>query len=92
VTIASPHACLVTEPNLLRPRKGSHSARRRYDPLGAVTVTGALAVLVCAISQAPAIGWTSIRTLALLAASAAMLAGFVVLETRMFGVGSGQQG
>jgi len=55
-------------------------------------VTGALAVLVCAISQAPAIGWTSIRTLALLAASAAMLAGFVVLETRMFGVGSWQQG
>jgi hypothetical protein len=85
VTIASPHACLVTEPNLLRPRKESHSARRRYDPLGAVTVTGALAVLVYAISQAPAIGWTHIRTLA-------MLVGFVVLETRMFGVGSGQQG
>ncbi len=58
------------------------SARRRYDPLGAVTVTGALVVLVYAISQAPTVGWTAIRTLALLAASAALLAGFLVLETR----------
>src|SRR5947209_16296183 len=43
------------------------SARRRYDPLGAVTVTGALVILVYAISQAPAVGWTAPRTLALLA-------------------------
>ena len=57
-------------------------ARRRYDPLGAVTVTGALVVLVYAISQAPAVGWTATRTLALLAASAALLAGFLVIETR----------
>jgi EmrB/QacA subfamily drug resistance transporter len=56
--------------------------RRRYDALGAVTVTGALVMLVYAISQAPTIGWTAIRTLALLAASAALLAGFVVIETR----------
>jgi MFS family permease len=58
------------------------SARRRYDPLGAVTVTGALVILVYAISQAPAAGWTAARTLALLAASAALLAGFLVIETR----------
>jgi len=58
------------------------SARRRYDVLGAVTVTGSLVMLVYAISQAPTVGWTAIRTLALLAASAALLAGFLVLETR----------
>jgi MFS family permease len=58
------------------------SARRRYDVLGAVTVTGALVMLVYAISQAPTVGWTAIRTLALLAASAALLAGFLVLEIR----------
>ena len=57
-------------------------ARRRYDPLGAITVTGALLMLVYAISQAPAVGWTATRTLALLAASAALLAGFLVIETR----------
>ena len=58
------------------------SAHRRYDLLGAVTVTGALVMLVYAISQAPTVGWTAVRTLALLAASAALLAGFLVLETR----------
>ena len=57
-------------------------ARRSYDAPGAVTVTGALVMLVYAISQAPTAGWTAIRTLALLAASAALLAAFVVIETR----------
>jgi EmrB/QacA subfamily drug resistance transporter len=59
-----------------------HNARRSYDVLGAVTVTGALVMLVYAISQAPTVGWTATRTLALLAASAALLAAFLVLETR----------
>jgi MFS family permease len=58
------------------------SARRSYDPLGAITVTGALVILVYAISQAPTVGWAATRTLAMLAASAALLAGFLVLETR----------
>jgi EmrB/QacA subfamily drug resistance transporter len=64
------------------PESRLRSARRRYDVLGAITVTGALVVLVYAISQAPAVGWTAARTLALLAASAALLAGFLVIETR----------
>src|SRR5260221_668362 len=52
------------------------------DPPRAITVTGALVVLVYAISQASTVGWTAIRTLALLAAAAALLAGFLVVETR----------
>jgi EmrB/QacA subfamily drug resistance transporter len=64
------------------PESRLHSVRRRYDVAGAVTVTGALVMLVYAISQAPTVGWTAVRTLALLAASAALLAGFLVLETR----------
>src|SRR5580693_9070888 len=52
------------------------------DALGAITVTGALVMLVYAISQAPTAGWTAVRTLALLAASAALLAAFLVIETR----------
>jgi EmrB/QacA subfamily drug resistance transporter len=64
------------------PESRLQAARRRYDPLGAVTVTGALVILVYAISQAPIVGWTAIRTLALLAVSVALLAGFLVLETR----------
>jgi MFS family permease len=58
------------------------SARRRYDPLGAITVTSALVILVYAISQAPTAGWTATRTLVLLTASAILLVGFVVIEMR----------
>ena len=64
------------------PESRLHSARRRYDPFGAITVTGALVIGVYAVSQAPTVGWTATRTLALLATSAALLAGFLVLETR----------
>jgi EmrB/QacA subfamily drug resistance transporter len=64
-----------------RPAAGA-GARRRYDPLGAVSVTGALLMVVYAISRAPAAGWTAASTLALLAASAVLLAGFLVLEAR----------
>ena len=64
------------------PESRVHGVRRRYDPLGAVTVTGALVLAVYAISQAPGVGWTAARTLALLASAAALLAAFVVVETR----------
>jgi len=64
------------------PESRLRGARRRYDPLGAITVTGALVAGVYAISQAPAVGWAATQTLALLAASAALLAGFLALETR----------
>jgi EmrB/QacA subfamily drug resistance transporter len=64
------------------PESRLQGARRRYDPLGAVTVTGALVLAVYAISQAPVVGWTAVRTLAMLAAAAVLLAGFVVIEAR----------
>jgi EmrB/QacA subfamily drug resistance transporter len=64
------------------PESRLRGVRRRYDPLGAVSVTGALVMLVYAISQAPTVGWTAPRTLALLAAAAVLLTGFLVLETR----------
>src|SRR5262249_62114858 len=41
-------------------------ARRRYDPLGAITITGALVMVVYAISQAPTLRWTAPPTPALL--------------------------
>jgi EmrB/QacA subfamily drug resistance transporter len=64
------------------PESRLHGARRRYDPLGAITVTGALVLAVYAISQAPTVGWTAVRTPAVLAAAAALLAAFVVIEAR----------
>jgi EmrB/QacA subfamily drug resistance transporter len=71
----------VVPESRLRPA-GQLGAIRRYDPLGAVSVTGALVIVVYAISRAPATGWTAASTLALLTASAVLLAGFLVLEMR----------
>jgi MFS family permease len=57
--------------------------RRRFDAAGAIASTGGLVLLVDAISQAPHYGWGATRTLALLAASAALLAAFLVIENRV---------
>jgi EmrB/QacA subfamily drug resistance transporter len=64
------------------PESRRQGTRRSYDPFGAITVTGALVMLVYAISQAPTVGWTAARTLIPLAAAAALLAAFVAIEAR----------
>jgi EmrB/QacA subfamily drug resistance transporter len=56
---------------------------RRFDVLGAMAGTGGLVLLVDAISQAPQAGWGAARTIVLLAASAAVLITFVVIESRV---------
>jgi EmrB/QacA subfamily drug resistance transporter len=56
---------------------------RSFDPLGAVTVTGGLALLVYTLSRAPFVGWGSARTILLLIASAALLVAFLVNEDRV---------
>ena len=66
----------------LVPESRRDGASRRYDPFGAITVTGALVLLVYAISQAPAAGWTAAQTLAMLASAAVLLAAFLVVEAR----------
>jgi EmrB/QacA subfamily drug resistance transporter len=79
VTVAG--AALLLTPRVV-PESRLGAARRRYDVLGAVTVTSGLVTLAYAISRAPADGWTATRTLALLAVSAVLLCGFVVREAR----------
>jgi EmrB/QacA subfamily drug resistance transporter len=56
------------------------TTRRRYDPLGAISVTAGLALLVYAISEAPNVGWATVRTIGLLVASGALLVAFLVIE------------
>ena len=58
------------------------SLPRAFDVAGAVTVTLALVLLVYGITEAPAAGWASPRTWAVFAASAALLAAFLVIEHR----------
>ena len=61
---------------------GVPAGRRRYDVPGAVSVTGSLVLAVYAISQAPVVGWTATRTVALLASAVALLIAFVIIEAR----------
>ncbi|HEY2703412.1 MAG TPA: MFS transporter [Candidatus Dormibacteraeota bacterium] len=56
--------------------------RRSLDAWGAVTVTGGLMLAVYAIVRTGTSGWTSPTTLALGAAAVALLAAFLVIETR----------
>ncbi len=53
-----------------------------FDALGAVLVTAGLSTAVFGITQANDWGWTSGRTIGVFAAALALLAGFVVRETR----------
>jgi EmrB/QacA subfamily drug resistance transporter len=75
-------AALALAPRLV-PESRLETARRRYDPLGALTVTGALLLLVYAISTAPQDGWATAKTIGLLAVSGALLVAFVLVEARV---------
>src|SRR5262249_48418479 len=74
-------AGLLLAPRIV-PESRLQGGRRRFDPLGAVTVTGALLLLVYTISKAPQAGWGSARTVTLLTVSAALLAGFILVAAR----------
>jgi EmrB/QacA subfamily drug resistance transporter len=67
---------------LLPPAAGS-SAARRLDVAGAVTVTAALMLAVYAIVNGNQAGWTSGQTLGLLGGAVALLATFLVIESRV---------
>ncbi len=74
-------AALALAPRIV-PDSRLATTRRRFDALGAIAGTGGLVLLVDAIAQAPQYGWGATRTVALLAASAALLAAFLVIEAR----------
>lgn len=75
-------AALVLAPKLV-PESRAGSARRRYDPFGAVSITAAVLVFVYAIAQAPQAGWAAAQTVVMLCAGAALLAVFCVIETKV---------
>ena len=74
-------AALVLSPRLLRESRAGLT-RRSYDPAGALTITGALVLLVYALVEAPEAGWGDARTILLLAGSAMLLAAFALIESR----------
>jgi EmrB/QacA subfamily drug resistance transporter len=74
-------AALALSPLLLHESRAALT-RRSYDPAGALTITGALVLLVYAVVEAPEVGWAAARTILLLAGSAALLAAFALIESR----------
>jgi EmrB/QacA subfamily drug resistance transporter len=72
---------LALTPRLLR-ESVDPDCVRRFDVAGAVTVTGALLLLVYAIAEAPDAGWVSVQTVGLFAVAAVLLLAFVRVEMR----------
>jgi EmrB/QacA subfamily drug resistance transporter len=57
-------------------------AHRHFDLSGAASITAGLMVLVYAMTRATQHGWATAATIGLLLASAALIVGFLVIETR----------
>jgi MFS family permease len=74
-------AALALSPLLLRESRAALT-RRSYDPAGALTITGALVLLVYAVVEAPGAGWGDVRTILPLAGSAVLAAAFALIESR----------
>jgi EmrB/QacA subfamily drug resistance transporter len=74
-------AALGLSPVLL-PESRATIARRSYDPAGALTITGALVLLVYGLVEAPDAGWGSLQTILLFIGAAALLAIFAAIESR----------
>jgi EmrB/QacA subfamily drug resistance transporter len=64
------------------PESREASITRSFDLGGALTVTGALALLMYTLVEAPTAGWGSVRTIALFAVAGGLLVAFVVVEKR----------
>ena len=67
----------------LIPGERAPTAAQRLDIAGAVTVTAALMIAVYAIVNGNEVGWTTARTLGLLAVSAVLLGAFLLIESRV---------
>jgi MFS family permease len=74
-------AALALSPLLLRESKVT-TQKRSFDPAGALSITGALTLLVYAIVEAPNAGWGDPQTIGLLVGSAALLGAFALIESR----------
>jgi EmrB/QacA subfamily drug resistance transporter len=74
-------AALALSPVLLGESRAALT-RRSYDPAGALTITGALVLLVYAVVEAPDVGWGDAQTILLVAGSAVLFAAFALIESR----------
>jgi EmrB/QacA subfamily drug resistance transporter len=74
-------AAVALSPVLLRESRAALT-RRSFDAAGAMTITGALVLLVYAVVEAPDVGWGDAQTILLFAGSAVLFAVFAMIESR----------
>jgi EmrB/QacA subfamily drug resistance transporter len=74
-------AALALSPVFLHESRAALT-RRSYDPAGALTITGALVLLVYAVVKAPDVGWGNAAAILPLAGSALLIAAFALIESR----------
>ncbi|MDH6432047.1 EmrB/QacA subfamily drug resistance transporter [Streptomyces sp. SAI-144] len=74
-------AMLVLSPLLLRESR-TEARTRSFDPIGALTATGALVACVYAVVEAPRAGWLSPRTTGLLALAVVLALVFLRTESK----------
>ena len=74
-------AVLATVPFVLRESRADLD-HRHFDTAGAASITSGLMLLVYAMTRAAQHGWINPETIGLLAASAALIVSFVVIELR----------
>src|SRR3954469_12798085 len=72
---------LALVPFLLRESRADLN-HRHFDAAGAASITGGLMLLVYAMTRATQHGWVTTETIGLLAAAAALVVAFVVIELR----------
>jgi len=73
---------IVAAARTLLPESRADLRHRRFDVVGAVTVTAGLTLLVYAVVTASSHGWASVTTIGLLTGAGALIAGFAVIEAR----------
>lgn len=74
-------AAFVVAPRVVTESRVAGMARH-FDAVGAVAVTASLMLLVYGLTQAGRVGWGSAQTVGVFAASAVLMAGFLVVESR----------
>ncbi|MDO9406904.1 DHA2 family efflux MFS transporter permease subunit [Patulibacter sp.] len=74
-------AAAALAPRLLPESRDDHE-HRSFDVPGAFAVTAGLAVLVYAVVDAESAGWGSTQTVGLLVVALALIAGFLLIESR----------
>ena len=66
----------------LLPESRDANVARSFDVSGALTITGALALIMYTLVEAPSAGWGSTRTVGLFALAGVLLAAFAAIEKR----------